>query len=308
MFITHPPRSRRFLLQALSSITLATAMLGTAAAQSLPVTASFSILGDWVKVVGAERVTVTSLVGADQDAHVFEPKPTDAKAIKQSKLLVINGMGFEPWAQKLAKSANYQGVTLVASNGIKPLVPNAEKGKHHDHAEADPHAWQNPQNVIVYINNIAGTLSKLDPAGASSYQSNAQAYIKELQALDAWAQEQFASIPADKRKVITSHDAFGYFAARYNIQFLAAQGTSTEAEPSAKQVAKLIKQIQREKIKTVYVENMSNPKLLAQLSKDTGASVGASLYADALSAPDQSGATYLKMMRHNVSQLAAGMR
>ena len=192
-------------------------------------------------------------------------------------------------------------VLVATTAAAEPFHP-------YSHAEADPQAWQNPQNVIVYINNITSTLSKLDPAGASSYQSNAQAYIKELQALDAWAQEQFASIPAEKRKVITSHDAFAYFAARYNIQFLAAQGTSTETEPSAKQVAKLIKQIQREKIKTVYVENMSNPKLLAQLSKDAGASVGASLYADALSAPDQAGATYLKMMRHNVSQLAAGMR
>ncbi len=310
MLISHLLLSRRFLLQGLSSITLATTLVSTAMAQALPVTASFSILGDLVKVVGAERVSVNTLVSANQDAHVFEPKPTDAKAINQSKLLVINGLGFEPWAQKLAKSANYRGTTLVASNGIKALVPNAEKGKHHDHhhAEADPHAWQNPQNVIVYINNIAAALSKIDPAGASNYQGNAQAYIKELQALDAWAQAQFDRIPADKRKVITSHDAFAYFAARYNIQFLSAQGTSTETEPSAKQVAKLIKQIQREKIKTVYVENMSNPKLLEQLSKDAGAVVGASLYADALSAPDQAGATYLQMMRHNISTLVSGMR
>ena len=178
----------------------------------------------------------------------------------------------------------------------------------HGHAESDPHAWQNPNNVVLYVRNIAAGLSRVDPAGASAYLANAEAYVKELQALDSWAKEQFAAIPAVKRKVITSHDAFGYFAAHYGIRFLAPQGVSTEAEPSAKQVAQLIRQIQREKIKAVFVENMSNPKLLAQLSKDAGATVGAALYADALSAPDKLGATYLQMMRHNVTQLAAGMK
>lgn len=273
-------------------------------ADKLPVTTSFSILGDLVRVVGGERVSVSTLVGPDQDAHVFEPKPSDAKAIVQSKLFVINGLGFEPWAQKLAKSAGYQGATLVASNGVKSRTLADEKG----HAEADPHAWQDPDHVQLYVRNIAAALSQLDPAGAAMFQSRGEAYVKELQTLDAWAKDQVASIPANRRKVITSHDAFGYFAAHYQIKFLAAQGISTDAEPSTRQVAQLIRQIKREKIKAVFVENMSNPKLLAQLSQDAGATVGASLYADALSSADKPGATFLQMMRHNVTQLVAGMK
>ena len=281
------------------------------AAEPIPVVASFSILGDLVRVIGGNRVSISTLVGPDQDAHAFTPKPADARAIVQSRLLVINGLGFEPWAQKLAKSAGYKGETVAASKGVKPLVMAEEKGQAdqgHDHDEADPHAWQNPNNVVLYARNVAAALSKVDPAGAVIYQTNASAYVKELQTLDAWAKSQFAMIPADKRKVITSHDAFGYLAAQYQIRFLAPQGVSTDAEPSAREVAQLIKQIQREKIRAVFVENMSNPKLLAQLAKDAGVTAGASLYSDALSAAGGPADSYLKLMRHNVTQLAAGMR
>lgn len=281
------------------------------AAGKLPVVASFSILGDLVRVVGGERVSVTTLVGPDEDAHVFEPSPADAKAIVQSRLLVVNGLGFESWAQKLAKSAGYKGETVVASRGLKPLAMAQEKGhegKGHHHDEADPHAWQNPLNVVLYTGNIAAALAKADPAGATAYQANASAYVKELQALDTWAKAQFVAIPAAKRKVITSHDAFGYFAAQYQISFLAPQGVSTDAEPSARAVAQLIRQIQRERISAVFVENMSNPKLLAQLGKDAGVTVGPALYVDALSAAGGPADSYLKLMRHNVTQLAAGMR
>ena len=286
------------------------------AAEPVPVVASFSILGDLVRVVGGERVSVITLVGPDEDAHVFEPKPTDAKTLVQSRLLIVNGLGFEPWAQKLAKSAGYKGETVVASRGVKPLVmaeedAHGEKGhkdKGHHHDEADPHAWQNPHNVVLYSRNIAAALAKVDPAGATAYQTNANAYVKELQALDTWAKAQFVAIPADKRKAITSHDAFGYLAAQYQIKFLAPQGVSTDAEPSAREVAQLIRQIQRERIKAVFVENMSNPKLLAQLGKDAGVTVGPALFVDALSAAGGPADSYLKLMRHNVTQLAAGMR
>ena len=286
------------------------------AAEPVPVVASFSILGDLVRVVGGERVSVITLVGPDEDAHVFEPKPTDAKTLVQSRLLIVNGLGFEPWAQKLAKSAGYKGETVVASRGVKPLVmaeedAHGEKGhkdKGHHHDEADPHAWQNPHNVVLYTRNIAAALTKVDPAGATAYQTNANAYVKELQALDTWAKAQFVAIPADKRKAITSHDAFGYLAAQYQIKFLAPQGVSTDAEPSAREVAQLIRQIQRERIKAVFVENMSNPKLLAQLGKDAGVTVGPALFVDALSAAGGRADSYLKLMRHNVTQLAAGMR
>jgi zinc/manganese transport system substrate-binding protein len=298
-------RTRRFLLASACAL----ALLGTQvdAADKIPVTASFSILGDLVREVGGERVAVTTLVGPNEDAHVFEPKPTDVKTIPASKLVVTNGLGFEPWAGKLTQAAGYRGETVVASKDVKTR-PLSEAKKHADHGNTDPHAWQNPNNVVLYVRNIAAGLAKADPDGAAIYQANAEDYVKELVALDTWAKAQFAAIPSDKRKVITSHDAFGYLAAHYGVQFLAPQGVNTDAEPSAKQVAQLIVQIKREKIRAVFVENMSNPKLVAQLSKDAGASVGASLYADALSAPSKSGATYLHMMRHNVAQLVAGMK
>lgn len=296
---------RKFITQ-LAALALCAAATTSHAADKLPVLASFSILGDLVRVVGGDRVSVTTLVGPDEDAHVFEPKPQDAKNILQTRLLVTNGLGFEPWAQKLVKSAGYKGLSVVASQGIKPRTLPAEKG--HSHAETDPHAWQDPTKVMVYVRNIAAALGQLDPANAASYQGNSEAYVKELQALDAWAKEQFAAIPAGKRKVITSHDAFGYFGAHYQVGFLAPQGISTDAEPSAKEVAQLIRQIQRENIKAVFLENMSNPKLLTQLSKDAGVTVGPELYVDALSAPGGPADSYLKLMRHNVTQLVSGIK
>ncbi|WP_411878137.1 metal ABC transporter substrate-binding protein [Polaromonas sp. YR568] len=296
----------RKLITQLAALALFAVAATSHAADKLPVLASFSILGDLVRVVGGDRVSVTTLVGPDEDAHVFEPKPQDAKNILQTRLLVTNGLDFEPWAQKLVQSAGYKGRSVVASQGVKPRTLPAEKG--HSHAETDPHAWQDPTLVMVYVRNIAAALGQLDPANASSYQANSEAYVKELQALDAWAKEQFAAIPSAKRKVITSHDAFGYFGAHYQVGFLAPQGLSTEAEPSAKEVALLIRQIRREKIRAVFVENMSNPKLLAQLSKDAGVTVGPELYVDALSAQGGPADTYLRLMRHNVTQLLSGMQ
>ena len=287
---------------AMAVFAMATASL---AADKIPVLVSFSILGDLVRVVGADRVAVTTLVGPDEDAHVFEPKASDAKNLLQTKLMVTNGLGFEPWVQKLVKSSGYKGPVAVASQGIKTLSMPAEKGKS---VETDPHAWQDPTNVTLYVRNIAAALSKLDPLGISVYQANSEAYVKELQALDAEAKTQIAAIPQPKRKVITSHDAFGYFGAHYGIQFYAPQGMSTEDEPSAKGVAQLIRQIKKEQIRAVFVENMSNPKLLAQLSQDAGLTAGATLYVDALSKAGGPADSYLKLMRHNVTQLVAGMK
>ena len=277
------------------------------AAEPVPVMASFSILGDLVQVVGGERVQVTTLVGPNADAHSFEPKPADAKAILKARLFVINGLNFEPWAEKLAKSAAYQGAIVVASLGVKPRQME-EAGDSHGHHEADPHAWQNPNHVVLYVQNIAAGLSKVDPAGAGIYLANAARYAGVLKNFDAQAWAQFSAIPAAKRRVITSHDAFGYFAAQYQIKFLAPEGVNADTTPSAKHVAELIRQMKREKIKAVFVENMSNPKLITQLSKDAGATLGGTLYSDALSGPSEPGSSYLKMMQHNVAQLLAGMR
>ncbi|MFM9901965.1 MAG: metal ABC transporter substrate-binding protein [Polaromonas sp.] len=288
-------------------ISLATGLLCTSvaslAADPLPVMASFSILGDLVRVVGGERVTVSTLVGPDEDAHVFQPKPSDAKNLLQARLLVVNGLGFEPWAQKLSRAAGYKGTTVIASQGVAVRSMPANSS----HAHADPHAWQNPTLVVLYVRNIAAALGQLDPAGAATYQSRSEAYAADLQALDAFATAQFAPLTASQRQVITSHDAFGYFGARYGIRFLAPQGLSTDTEPSAQQVAQLVRQIRREKIRAVFIENMSNPKLLAQLSRDAGATVGPALYVDALSAPSGPAGSYLQLMRHNITTLARGM-
>jgi zinc/manganese transport system substrate-binding protein len=283
------------------------------ATEPLPVVASFSILGDLVKVVGGEHVKVSTLVGPDADAHTFEPTPADAKTVLGARLLVVNGLHFEPWAEKLAKSAGYKGVTLIASDGVKPRAMPAEDGHAkqdaHGHPhDVDPHAWQDPRNVMLYVKNIAKSLSSLDSTWASSYQANSAAYLKELETLDADNQAQFAALSAHQRQVITSHDAFGYFGARYQIQFLAPQGVSTESEPSAKEVALLIRQIKKDKIRAVFMENMSNSQLLAQVAKDTGVTLGPKLYVDALSGPTEPGSTYLKLMQHNVRQLVARMK
>jgi len=310
--------SKRLALKALSTTALAALAAGTGLAQTqvtqpLPVVASFSILGDLVKVVGGERVRVSTLVGIDADAHAFEPSPLDAKTVLGARLLVLNGLHFEPWANKLAQAAGYKGATLIASDGIQPRPSPKSKAAQHDdhdhgHGDADPHAWQDPTQVMVYVKNIAKSLSSLDPAGADSYKRNSEAYLKELQALDDFAKAAFAPVPVAQRKVITGHQAFNYLGARYQIQFLAAQGVSTQADPSAKAVAQLIAQIRKDKIRAIFPENKSNTQLLNQIAQEAGVKVGAKLYTGALSGPNEPGNTYLNMMRYNITQLAEGMK
>ena len=278
--------------------------------QRLPVVASFSILGDIVANVGGYRVAVVSLVGPDQDAHVFEPAPDHIKMVARAKLVVVNGLGFEGWMERVVQAAGYRGEIVVASNGIavRDRVEQEHGGEAEHHGKNDPHAWQNPANVVVYTRNIIAGLSRLDPAGAAIYQRNGDAYITKLNALDAWAMQQFAQFPDAKRKVITSHDAFEYFGAHFHVKFLAAQGVSTDSEPSAKDVADLIRQIRKEKIRAIFMENMSNPKLLQQISEEAGVSLGVKLYADALSQADGPAPTYLRLMRYNIEQILAQLK
>ncbi len=301
----------RFLCNLLLTITVLGFGTQTLASEKLPVVATFSILGDMVATIGADSVAVTTLVGADQDAHVFEPKPSDVKAVSRARLVVSNGLGFEGWVARLVKSANYKGEMAVLTKGIK--TRKMEAGEHEGHngngKEAiDPHAWQNPANAVIYATTIVAALSKADPEGATHYQQNGERYMQAITELDIWAKAQFDQIPAAKRKVITSHDAFGYFGAHYGIQFLAPQGVSTEGDASAKDVGNLIRQIKRERIKAVFIENMSNPKLLEQLTREADVTPAGELYADALSAPGGPAPSYLNMMRHNVEQLLAALK
>ncbi|AGX87185.1 metal ABC transporter solute-binding protein, Zn/Mn family [Candidatus Symbiobacter mobilis] len=292
--------------------------------EPIPVVASFSILGDVVRVVGADRIAVTNLVGPSQDAHTFEPRPTHARALLASRLVVLHGMELEPWAQKLLRSSGYSGAVVVASVGVQPrrfgnAVTLGAHHEHHDdhddhqhhghhrHGGIDPHAWQNPLHVVQYAHNIAEALSKVDPAGAAQYRRNAQSYEKELHALDAWIRDRLWTIPVAQRKVLTAHDAFGYFADRYQVTFLAPQGVLTDAEPSAKAVAQLIQRVRKEQIRAIFTENLDNSSLLRQIVAETGAKVLGSLYSDALSLPGTAGDTYLRMMRHNVDLLMQGL-
>ena len=291
---------------------LAAVLFSQAAAagdQRLPVVASFSILGDIVANVGGDRIVVSTLVGPDQDAHVFQPAPDNIKQVAQARLVVVNGLGFEGWMARLVEAAAYRGPVVVASNGIAAHERgDQEQGDAAEHGKIDPHAWHNPANVMIYTRNIVAALSKLDPAGAAVYQRNGAAYIAQLQALDQWAMQQFAQFPQAKRKIITSHDAFEYFGAHYQLSFLAAQGVSTDSEPSARDIAALIRQIRKEKIRAVFMENMTSPKLLQQISKEAGVTLGGELYADALSPANGPAPTYLRLMRYNIELMLGQLK
>lgn len=287
------------------SIILSLFLNAAVASEPLQVVASFSILGDITRNVGGERINVSTLVGPDQDAHVFEPSPADISKIAKARLVIINGLGFEGWMSRLSSSSGFKGPVIVASSGVKP---RSMPGENSHGTQIDPHAWQSPENVMVYVRNIQNALIRLDPAGEAIYRRNADNYVTQLKNLDDWAREQYAQIPQSKRRVITSHDAFGYHGAHYGIVFLAPQGVSTESEASAKDVARLIKQIKQEHIKAIFMENMSNPKLIEQLSHDAGVQLAGRLYPDALSGKGGEAPTYLELIHTNVQRIIAAMK
>lgn len=293
---------------ALAAFVLLGSQVAGAAQSRLPVVASFSILGDIVTEIGRDRISVTTLVGPDQDAHVFQPNPEHIKAVARARLVVINGLGFEGWMERVVQAARYRGAIVVAAEGITVRERAGHDDHGHDHGKTDPHAWQNPANVIIYARNIVAALSKADPAGAAQYQRNGEAYVRRLLDLDRWAMQQFDRIPDARRQVITSHDAFAYFGAHYRIRFLAPQGGSTDSEPSAKEVAGLIRQIRRDNIHAVFIENMSNPQLLRQISQEAGVTPGGKLFADALSPAGGPASTYLDLMRYNITQILAQLQ
>ena len=292
-------------------------------AEPLRVVASFSLLADMVKNVGGEDIAITTLVGADGDAHVYEPTPADAKAVGNAQLVIVNGLAFEGWIERLLKSAAYQGEVVVASQGVAPRQMQEEEAEHeakggkkphqghdqhgHDHGSTDPHAWQDLANGQIYVTNIINGLVKADPAHAAAYQQRGAAYLAQLKATDQWVREQLAAVPPAKRRVITSHDAFGYFSAAYGVEFLAPVGWNTENEPSAKQIATLIRQIKKEGTRALFVENMSDPRLLKRVADEAGGVVGGTLYSDALAPAGQPGDSYIGMFRYNVPALAAAM-
>lgn len=269
----------------------------------LNVVASFSILGDMVKTVGGGAVQVTTLVGPDSDTHTYQPTPDDAKALAKADVIFVNGLGFEGWMQRLIAASGTKAKIIVASNGVKPRTMVEDEGQ----TVTDPHAWQNPANGRIYAQNIAAALEAARPEQAQAIKDNAAKYDAEIADADKYIRQQLAGIPESKRKIITSHDAFGYFGAAYDIKFLAPLGMSTESEAAASDVAKLIEQIKAEGVKQVFIENMTDPRLIKQIARDSGAQMGGALFSDALSQPDGSAPTYLAMFRNNVPKLKAAM-
>jgi zinc/manganese transport system substrate-binding protein len=276
------------------------------AADKIKAVASFSILGDMVRQVGGDRVEVTTLVGPNGDAHVYQPTPGDARTLAAAKVLFVNGLGFEGWMSRLEKSSGFKGRSVVATKGIKSRqMEEEEHGK--THKVTDPHAWQSLANGKIYIANIRDALIAADPDGKSTYEANAGKFLSEVAQVEAEVKAKVSALPKERRRIITSHDAFGYFGATYGFEFISPEGVSTESEASAKDVAKMIRQIKAQKIPAVFMENISDHRLLDQIARETGAKIGGTLYSDALSDPSGPAGTYLDMFRHNVETLTAAL-
>jgi zinc/manganese transport system substrate-binding protein len=275
----------------------------SSAAEKLKAIASFSILADLVREVGGDHVEVTAIVGPDGDAHVFEPSPQDAKAIADARLVVINGLGLEGWMARLIQSSGTKAPVVVASKGVRPL-----QGEGEDKGKPDPHAWQSIANAKIYVANIRDGLLAADPADKADFEANAKTYLGKLDQLEAEVKAAIASIPPKNRKIITTHDAFGYFGRAYGMSFIAPQGVSTETEPSAKDVAKIIRQVKAQRVPAVFLENISDDRLMQQIARETGAKIGDKLYSDALSKPGAGAATYIDMMHNNIAAFTKALR
>ena len=261
---------------------------------SIRVVTSFSILEDLVKELGGQYVSVVNLVGRNSDAHMYQPKPSDAVAIAKADLVVFNGLGFEGWIPRLIKNSGYKNQQIIASRGVDAI----KNGK-----EIDPHAWQSFHNIRLYIQNISQMLIQLRPQHVEALTKRQQKYLASVSNLEQRLKKQFASIPPNKRIVVTSHDAFGYLGREFKIQFLAPLGLSLEVEASAEDVAAIIDQIREQSVKALFVENINNPRLLELISAETNVTIGGRLYSDALSEVEGPASTYLKMMRYNIESL-----
>lgn len=272
-------------------------------AKTVNAVASFTVLADIVKQVGGEHVNVKSLVGPNGDPHTFEPTPQDSQALAKADIVFVSGLGLEGWMDRLVSASGYKGEPVVASRGVSTRSME-EEGK----TVTDPHAWNSMYNGVIYATNVMNALIKADPQDADAIRRSGANYIQKLQALDSWAKTSFATVPAAKRKVLTSHDAFGYFGQRYGVTFLAPVGFSTEAEASASEVGSLIKQLQAEHIHTYFIENQTDPRLVKQIASATKAQPGGELYPEALSQPSGPAPTYVAAFRHNVDAMIRSMK
>lgn len=310
-------RTRRNVISVLFSTLLALPLIPAASAQQeaakVKVVATFSILGDFVRQVGGDRIDLTVLVGRNGDTHVYSPSPADARSLAEAKVIFVNGLRFEGWIDRLVEASGTSATVVEAAAKVKPLEMDDDHGhhdddhNHHAHGGLDPHAWQDVANAKLYVAAIRDGLTAVDPAGREVYATNAEAYLAKLDALEAEVKAAVAAIPPARRKVITSHDAFGYFARAYGLTFVAPQGVSTDAEASARDVGRIIRQIKRDKIPAVFLENVTDPRLLERIARETGATIGGRLYSDALSDENGPAGTYIAMMEHNIKALSAAL-
>lgn len=274
-----------------------------AMAQTVQAVASFTVLADIVKNVGGEHVEVKSLVGPNGDPHSFEPTPKDSQALAQADVVFVSGLGMEGWMDRLISASGYKGRTVVASSGIETLKME-EEGQ----TITDPHAWNSMYNGVTYATNVMNALIAADAQDADYFRRHGSAYIEQLKQLDGWAQQAFSAIPPAKRKVLTSHDAFGYFGLRYGVKFLSPVGFSTESEASASDVAALITQLKREHIHAWFIENQTDPRLVKQIAASSGAKAGGELYPEALTVKGGEADSYAAAFQHNVKAMVASMQ
>lgn len=294
------------------------ALLGgysAAHADNLKVVASFSIIADFARNVGGDRIELTTLVGPNGDAHVYEPRPADAAALSSADVILVNGLHFEGFLPRLVEASATKAPIVELTKGIEPLKSEAEEHEHghaegehaehkeehagHDHGAYDPHAFQSIANARIYVRNIVDAFCAADAEGCETYKANGMAYDKQLEATEADVKAAINAIPQEKRLVITSHDAFGYFERAYGLKFLAPEGISTDSEASAADIAKLIEQVREDKASAIFVENITNPRLIEQIASETGLAMGDELFSDALSKPGEGAGTYIEMMEHN---------
>jgi len=301
--------TRRSLFAAPIAAMAATPRLARALEPRLAV-ASFSILADFLREIGGPVLAVESVVGPEADAHAFQPSPSDAQKLARAHFVVLNGLGFEGWMPRLIRASGFRGTEIVASRGVATIKSKHHGHSHghsHGHGEVDPHIWQDPRRAITMVRNIADGLAAADREAAETYRMGAQRYTAELQALDSWVEQQFASIPRARRRVVTSHDAFAYYGARYGIDFLSPQGISTRSDPSAQQIARLVQQIRRERIAAIFIEAGASPRVLEQVAAESGARIGGKLFSDALSAADGPAPTYVALIRHNTRMIVEAL-
>ena len=281
------------------------------AAEKIKVVATFSVIGDMVTSVAGDRVDLVTLVGPGGDTELFKPSLADGKSVAEANIVFMNDLNdeFEPWLEPLLKQVKFSGSKIIVSRGAKTFTSSEERAPRSKSAEEeiDQHAWLDPRNGVIYVKNIAAALAKSDPANAAYYRDRAAAYVKELQAVDAWAKAEIGALPPAKRRVLASHDSLQYLAKAYGITLLAINGWTNNSEPSAAELARLAQQIRREGIHALFLDSITDPRAMQQIARETGASIGGVLYGDALSKPGEEADTYLKMLRHDVATLKAGM-